>query len=226
MINYKQPSNKVVCVGKNYADHAKEMNSAVPTEPLLFMKPWSAVTQLGGEITIPVDRGEVHHELEVAFVIGKVLENADEEKVRSAISGIGLALDLTLRDVQQDLRQQGFPWEKSKGFDKSCPVKCMPTNSQFFHDPINFDNISLTLTKNDQVQQQGCTADMIFSVLPLISTMSSWFSLNPGDIILSGTPAGVSALNNADELHSELIVESKTVLSVHSTIVSEMSFTI
>lgn len=208
---------KIVCVGKNYADHAAEMNTAVPSEPLLFLKPATAMTTLAGDITIPTDKGSVHHELEIAFVIGDKLTNATEEAVRKSISGIGLALDLTLRDVQGELRAKGFPWDKSKGFDNSCPIECLELPAAITS-ADDFNNIDLKLIKNGNTQQQGNSAEMVFKTLPLIAYMSNWFTLNEGDIILTGTPAGVSALNSGDELTMELNFQGDSLLKIDSMV--------
>jgi 2-keto-4-pentenoate hydratase/2-oxohepta-3-ene-1,7-dioic acid hydratase in catechol pathway len=186
------------------------------------MKPWSSIVDIENEIVIPAEHGEVHHELEIAFVIDQVLENASEAAATRAICGIGLALDLTLRDVQASLKGNGYPWDKSKGFDKSCPIKCIPTKTS----DIDFDDISIKLLKNQELQQQGNCSEMIFKILPLISYMSSWFTLNPGDVILTGTPAGVSALNNDDQLHAELAVAGQPILRIDTSVASEISLTI
>ena len=214
MIDYQKVSNKVICVGKNYLDHAKEMNAAVPTEPLLFTKPWTAVTPIREKINIPVDKGSVHHELEIAYVIGETLVNASEAQVEQSIAGIGLALDLTLRDVQTKLKEKGYPWSKSKGFDLSCPIHAVPTNGI----DVKYDDIEISLIKNGQQQQQGNSADMIFKTIELISYMSSWFTLNAGDIILTGTPAGVSPLVTGDELSLSLQMAGKEILYVDTLV--------
>ena len=183
-------------------------------QPLLFLKPWTAVTEMEGEITIPSDKGQVHHELEIAYVVGETLVNATEEQVRKAIKGIGLALDLTLRDEQQALKTQGFPWDKSKGFDHSCPISCVPIENV----DAAIDAAAITLIKNGTVQQQTHCSEMIFATIPLISHMSKWFTLNEGDIILTGTPAGVSALSNGDQLLSTLTVNEQDILSVETVV--------
>ena len=215
MIDYQKVSNKVICVGKNYADHAKEMNSAVPVEPLLFLKPWTAVTSLNGEINIPHNKGQIHHELEIAYVIGKKLVNASESNVQQSIGGIGLALDLTLRDVQTTLKEKGFPWDKSKGFDLSCPIVCISTKGM----TMDYNKVEINLIKNGQLQQRGNSFDMIFKTIQLISYMSNWFTLNAGDIILTGTPAGVGPIQTGDQLSSSLKMSGKEVLTVESIVV-------
>jgi len=215
IIDYQQVSNKVICVGKNYADHAKEMNSAIPSEPLLFLKPWTAVTPLNGELSIPHNKGQVHHELEIAYVIGETLVNASESSVQQSIVGIGLALDLTLREVQGVLKEKSFPWDKCKGFDLSCPITCVSIKGL----AVDYDNVGIRLIKNGQLQQQGNSSDMIFKTIQLISYMSSWFTLNAGDIILTGTPAGVGPIQSGDQLSSSLQVSGKDILTVDSLII-------
>jgi len=214
MINIYQRSNKIVCVGKNYAAHAAEMNTPVPTEPLLFIKPWTALSEMSGEFSIPTDKGSVHHELEIAFMIGETLTNASEDDVRKGISGIGLALDLTLRDVQTKLKKKGFPWEKCKGFDSSCPIKMLPMTGEV----IDFDAIEFSLIRNGKLQQEGISKQMVFSTLPLISYMSNWFTLNEGDIILTGTPEGVGPLESGDELVSSLSIAGKDLMQLESKV--------
>ncbi len=116
------PLGKVVCVGRNYAAHAKELNNPVPTEPVLFMKPSTALVKLDEPLVIPTDLGECHFEAEMSILIGQSLSNCTEDQASTAIAGIGLALDLTLRELQQELKEKRLPWEKAKSFDGACPV--------------------------------------------------------------------------------------------------------
>lgn len=186
---------KIVCVGRNYAAHAAELNNPIPTEPILFMKPASAACDLAQPLRIPHNRGSVHHETELAILIGASLHNADADQARSAIVGIGLALDLTLRDVQDKLKKEGQPWERAKAFDGAYPV------SNFISPPqIDLQNLSVQLYRNDKLQQDGNTAQMLFSVIDLIVEISKNFSLQAGDIISTGTPAGVGPLQSGDRL--------------------------
>lgn len=187
---------KCVCVGRNYAAHAQELNNPIPSAPILFIKPADAVVPLQPSFAIPTDRGEVHHELEIAILIGKRLQQATTEQSLQAIAGIGLAIDLTLRDVQTTLKQKGHPWELAKAFDGACPV------GEFISLPIGFDltDVTLSLTINGELKQQGSSAAMLFSIVDLITYISQSFSLNPGDLILTGTPAGVGPLSIGDEL--------------------------
>jgi 2-keto-4-pentenoate hydratase/2-oxohepta-3-ene-1,7-dioic acid hydratase in catechol pathway len=195
------PVSKVVCVGSNYAKHIKEMGSATPKDPVLFIKPETALCDIRQPLAIPQDLGSVHHEVELAVLIGATLRQATEDHVRKAIAGYGVALDLTLRDVQAEMKKAAQPWEKAKGFDNSCPISGFIPAAEFKHDP---QNSTLSLTVNGAVRQQGSTADMIHHIVPLIAYMSRFFTLKPGDVILTGTPEGVGPLQSGDELEVSL----------------------
>ncbi|MFA7555522.1 MAG: fumarylacetoacetate hydrolase family protein [Spongiibacteraceae bacterium] len=193
------PLGKIVCVGRNYADHAKELNNPIPKQPLLFIKPATAAVAMDQPITIPKGLGACHHELEMAILIGGVLTHASAEQAQAAIAGIGLALDLTLRDVQDDLKRQGQPWERAKAFDGACPLSPFVSAKG-----IDLQQLSLQLYRNDQLQQSGNTADMLFPVVDLLVEISQSFSLLPGDVVLTGTPAGVGPLLVGDKLSAGL----------------------
>ena len=203
-----QPSSlsfgKVVCVGRNYAEHAKELNNPIPSQPILFMKPTTSVVSMAQSLVIPQNQGSVHHELEIALLIGEPLTNAEESDCAQAIVGVGLALDLTLRDVQATLKEKGHPWERAKAFDGACPVSEFVGADQI----QDWNNILLQLTRNGDIQQQGSSAEMLFPILPLVAHISKVFSLQPGDLILTGTPAGVGPLESGDQLEAKLFSES------------------
>lgn len=188
--------SKVVCVGRNYAAHAKELNNPIPKRPLLFIKPSTSLASLESDVVIPLDKGRVEHELELAILIGQPLTSASAEQVRSAICGVGLGLDLTLRDLQTELKQKGHPWERAKAFDASCPVSKFVPVSQV---PA-LDALTLSLKVNGQLRQEGHARDMLHDIISLICEISGNFSLLPGDIVLTGTPAGVNVLTPGDEL--------------------------
>lgn len=190
------PVGKVVCVGRNYAEHAKELNNPVPTSPILFMKPSTAIVALEEGFTIPQDQGECHHELELAVLIGKPLKNASEADVRDAILGYGIGLDLTLRDLQNRLKEKSHPWEVAKAFDGANPLSGFIAAAKIPRP----DNVDIALLVNGVVRQQGNTADMITPVIALIVYISRHFTLLPGDVIMTGTPAGVAALHSGDAL--------------------------
>lgn len=193
---YSFPLGKSVCVGRNYAEHARELNNPIPSSPILFIKPSTAIVAIQPEFAIPQKQGEVHHELEIAVLIGKQLQKATEAQCREAIAGIGLALDLTLRDVQTALKAKGHPWELAKAFDGACPV------GHFISLDNDFDltDIPIKLQVNGQARQQGSSAEMLFPITALLAQISTHFTLNPGDLVLTGTPAGVSALSVGDKL--------------------------
>ncbi|ETS30896.1 isomerase/hydrolase [Photorhabdus temperata] len=190
------PVNKVVCVGSNYAKHIKEMGSQPAEEPIVFIKPETALCDIHQPIAIPKDLGAVHHEVELAVLIGTQLKQANQERVGIAIAGFAVALDLTLRDLQSKFKKAGQPWEKSKAFDGSCPISGFIRMSSF-GDP---QNTRLSLTVNDELRQNGDTNDMLTPIIPLISHMSHFFTLRPGDVILTGTPEGVGVLESGDVL--------------------------
>jgi len=196
------PLGKIVCIGRNYADHAKELNNPVPTEPLLFIKPGSCTVPLEGGFSIPDDRGEVHFEAEIAVLIGKPLSRRpNEEEVRDAISGFAPALDLTLRDVQSRLKEKGHPWELAKSFDGACVLAPFVPGDAV----ESLTDIGIRLTINGEVRQDGTSRDMVNAILPLLQHISANFSLQPGDVVLTGTPVGVGPLKQGDSLVLELV---------------------
>ncbi|WP_111495648.1 fumarylacetoacetate hydrolase family protein [Marinobacter bohaiensis] len=203
------PLGKIVCVGRNYAAHARELNNPIPDTPLLFIKPATAATAMEQSIQLPQGRGEVHFETELAVLIGNPLTNATEADVREAILGYGLALDLTLRDVQSQLKAKGQPWERAKAFDGACPLSpFVPAEALDHGDPIAF-----SLDIDDHRQQTGSTRDMLFPLVPLIAHMSEHFTLMPGDVVLTGTPEGVGPLYPGQKLslalNESLMVETQ-----------------
>ncbi|MFF6008990.1 fumarylacetoacetate hydrolase family protein [Rahnella sp. R3(2024)] len=194
------PVNKVVCVGNNYADHIKEMGSQVSAEPVVFIKPETALCDIRQPIALPTGLGSVHHEIELAVLIGTPLKQATPDRVANAIAGYGLALDLTLRDLQSQFKAAGQPWEKAKGFDGSCPMSGFIPVSEFG----DAQQAELRLLINGELHQEGNTRDMLTPVLPLIAYMSRFFTLRAGDIILTGTPHGVGPLKAGDEICATL----------------------
>ncbi|WP_159567532.1 fumarylacetoacetate hydrolase family protein [Budvicia diplopodorum] len=194
------PVGKVVCIGKNYSDHIKEMGDNAPKQPLLFIKPETALCDIKQPIAIPDGFGSVHYEVELAVLIGLPLKNADEARVANAIVGYGIAIDLTLRDLQSELKKAGEPWEKAKAFDASCPISGFIPAGQFG----DAQQASLSLSINGEMRQRGNTKDMITPILPLIAYMSRFFTLRPGDIIITGTPSGVGAIEHGDSFSVSL----------------------
>ncbi|WP_339489775.1 fumarylacetoacetate hydrolase family protein [Pseudomonas sp. EL_65y_Pfl2_R95] len=196
------PLGKVVCIGRNYAEHAKELNNPVPTEPLLFIKPGSCVVPINSGFSIPDDRGAVHYEAEIAVLIGKPLSRSpSNEEVRDAISGFAPALDLTLRDVQAKLKEKGYPWEIAKSFDGACVLAPFVSGDAI----DDLTDMGIRLSINGEVRQDGNSRDMLNPIVPMIQNMAANFNLQPGDVILTGTPVGVGPLNKGDDLQLELV---------------------
>ena len=191
---------KIVCVGRNYAAHAKELNNPIPKRPLLFIKPASALAYLESPLVLPQDNGECHHELEVALLISKPLSQAMPEECLAAISGYGLALDLTLRELQSELKAKGQPWERAKAFDGACPLSAFVPAAAV----TDWRQLRFQLRRNDELQQSGHCADMLFPIEELLADISQNFSLQAGDVVLTGTPAGVGPLVSGDTLHCQL----------------------
>ena len=191
----RYPLGKIACVGRNYAAHAAELGNPLTEVPLLFLKPATSAVDLHAPLRLPQGLGSVHHETELALLIGAPLTDASPQQAKAAIAGIGLALDLTLRDVQDQLKKQGHPWERAKAFDGSYPV------SHFIAPgTVDLQNLSLQLWRNDALQQEGNTSQMLFPVIELLCEMSRVFTLQPGDIVSTGTPAGVGPLASGDRL--------------------------
>ena len=194
------PVGKVVCIGQNYQDHIAEMQSKTAPEALFFIKPSTALCSLTPGFSIPSGRGAVHNETELAVLIGKTLKNAGVDDVADAIWGYSLALDLTLREIQAELKKLGRPWEIAKGFDGACPVAGFVDKGRV----SDAQQLAFQLQVNGETRQQGNAASMIRGIKQLISEMSSHFTLQPGDIVLTGTPAGVGPLHSGDTLQLQL----------------------
>lgn len=190
------PVGKAVCVGRNYAEHAKELGNAVPETPLLFIKPATALRALANNIVLPENLGEVHHEIEITVLIGSHLKNATEEQAKAAIYGYGVGLDLTLRDVQNELKAKGCPWERAKAFDGSGML------SQWVEARgiSTRQHIAIGLEVNGELRQEGHSGQMLFPIPALLAEISQCFTLEPGDLVFTGTPSGVAALHRGDEL--------------------------
>lgn len=203
------PVGKVVCVGRNYAAHAKELNNPIPTEPMLFIKPASSVVPISSPFALPQNLGVTHFETEMSILIGKRLQKASEEEALTAIHGVGLALDLTLRELQDKLKEKGHPWEKAKSFDGACPLSDFVSPEKI----PDLQDVQLTLTVNGEIRQNGNSADMLTPVLQLLSYISQYFTLQPGDVVLTGTPAGVGPVSAGDQLKVTL----NNLLTIHTS---------
>lgn len=205
------PAGKVVCIGRNYVAHAKELGNEVPKRPVIFMKPTTSLVNWKDRVAVPVDLGECHHELELALLINKELKNATVEQSADAIGGVTLALDLTLRDLQNELKQKSHPWELAKAFDGACPLAPWhPLPSVEW-----LDSARLLLKINGDVRQQGDSQLMLWPPLQLVSYISQFFTLQPGDVVLTGTPAGVDKLSPGDRMEASL----EGLMSVESEVI-------
>lgn len=198
--NCDLPLGKIVCVGRNYAAHAAELDNPLPEAPLLFIKPATAAVPMEEPIHLPRGRGSCHFEGELALLIGDTLSNANPAQVPAAVAGLGLALDLTLRELQDQLKNQGHPWEKAKAFDGACPLSPF-VKLDWLPD---WDNLSYSLWLNGELRQRGKSAHMLTPILDLVAYISEHFTLLPGDLVLTGTPAGVGELHPGDCLALQL----------------------
>ena len=194
------PTGKVVCVGRNYAAHITELNNPVPEEPVLFIKPSTAITRLDKPFPLPLNRGDVHFETEIALLVKEPLSCASVEEADRAVLAVGIGLDLTLRDLQSRQKQKGLPWEVAKAFDHSCPLSGFVAR----HHCSKLDAIEFSLRVNGELKQHGNTSLMLTPMTKLLSYISQHFTLLPGDVVLTGTPAGVGALQPNDQLDVEL----------------------
>jgi len=194
--NEQIPIGKIVCIGRNYAEHAKELGNVVPTEPVLFLKPASAVIYSGEDIIHPSFGNDLHHEVELVLFIGTKVKDASPEEAEKAIAGYGVGLDMTLRDVQSKLKSKGHPWTLAKCFDTSAVISDFVLKDDYKLS-LN-ENISLSV--NGVVKQEDTLTGMIFNPTELVEYVSSVMTLEKGDLIFTGTPAGVSKVNHGDKL--------------------------
>lgn len=197
---YAFPIGKIICIARNYVEHIRELGNETPAAPVIFMKPASSVIDDGGTVEIPAFSRDCHHEAELALLIGKSGRNIPREQAMEHVAGYGVALDLTLRDVQSELKRKGLPWEIAKGFDTACPLSPFVSAARV-GDP---QNLGIRLSVNGDVRQDGCTSMMIHPLATLVSHMSGIFTLEAGDVILTGTPAGVGPLRHGDEVLVEI----------------------
>lgn len=191
---------KIVCVGRNYAAHAAELNNAVPEKPLIFLKPDTAVIRGNGDFYHPDFSNDIHYECEVVYRVAKEGKHVNRRFAHSYIDGIGLGIDFTARDLQDEIKKKGHPWTLAKMFDGSAPI------SEFM-DPALFadhKNLHFELRVNDAVRQAGHTANMIFPLDILIEYITQFITLKKGDLIFTGTPEGVGKVNVGDRLQATL----------------------
>lgn len=185
---------RVFCIGRNYEEHVRELAHAMPAEPTVFMKPVSSLVPAGETVHVPPYGKQLQHEAEAVALIGREGRDIREEQADSYIAGITLGLDLTLRDVQNQLKGQGLPWELSKAFDQSAPIGSFaPCDGS-----VDLENFAFVCSVNGAVRQRGNTKDMLFPIKTLVSFLSRRWTLKAGDLIFTGTPAGVGPLVPGD----------------------------
>lgn len=194
-----QGSFRIFCIGRNYMEHIKEQSSETPQVPPIFLKPSTCLVPAGGKVRFPKHGNELHNEAEVVVRIGKGGRPETIESALSFVDSLSLGLDLTLRDVQRFLKQKGLPWETAKSFDYSAPI------GEFVacNDGLNLKEIEFTCRVNGAIRQQGNTKDMLFPIEDLIIEVSKIWQLVPGDLIYTGTPAGVGSLKIGDTIEVE-----------------------
>ena len=191
---------KIICVGRNYIEHIDELKNEKPAEPVIFMKPDSALLRKNQPFYIPSFSNNLHHEIELVIKIDKIGKNISEKFAHRYYSSVGLGIDFTARDVQDELRAKGLPWEKAKAFDQSAAISTdfIPISE------LDKENINFRLDINGETRQLGNSSQMIFTFDELVSHISNYFTLKIGDLIYTGTPAGVGAVGINDRLQAYL----------------------
>jgi 2-keto-4-pentenoate hydratase/2-oxohepta-3-ene-1,7-dioic acid hydratase in catechol pathway len=185
---------KIICIGRNYAEHAKEMKAELPSEPVFFMKPETALLK-ETDFYLPDFTNDLHHEIELVLKICKAGKHIEEQFAHKYYDKIGLGIDFTARDIQTECKLKGLPWEKAKSFDNSAPIGKFENKTKFILNNINF-----SLTINGEQKQLGNSSDLIFSFDQIISFVSKYVSLKVGDLIYTGTPSGVGPVKIGDKL--------------------------
>lgn len=199
---------KIICVGRNYTDHVKELGNIIPEEPVIFMKPKSALLQSHTPFYYPEFTNELHYECELVLRVCKNGKYVQEKHAHNFYDAITVGIDFTARDIQDEMKKKGLPWEKAKAFDNSAVIgKFITLTPEFNRKSINF-----SMTKNGEVVQKANSSEMIFSINRIIENISSYFSLNIGDLIFTGTPAGVGECVTGDVL--EGFLEKEKLFSV------------
>jgi acylpyruvate hydrolase len=199
---------KIICVGRNYAEHIQELNNERPDAPVIFMKPDTALLKPGDPFYYPEFSQDVHHEVEVVVKISKVGKFIEEKFAHTYYNEVGVGIDFTARDLQSKLKGKGLPWELAKAFNGSAPVSDFVPKSDF----ADLQNLSFQLDVNGQTRQQGNTSMMLYRIDYLISFVSQYFTLKTGDLLFTGTPSGVAAVKPGDRLVASL--EGRTMLEL------------
>ena len=199
---------KIICIGRNYADHAKELGNEAPKEPVFFLKPDTAISPKGHPFFIPDFTNNVHFEVEMVIKINRLGKHIEERFAHKYFDEVGLGIDFTARDIQEEVKAKGLPWEKAKGFDGSAVI-----SRKFIHkSKVENNNINFSLLRNGELVQKGNTKDMLFDFHKIIAYISQFYTLKIGDLIYTGTPAGVAKVNPQDEL--EGFIEDEKMFSV------------
>lgn len=198
---------KIICIGRNYVPHVQELKNEIPEEPVFFLKPDSALLRNNDPFYIPDWTREVHHEIELVIKINRIGKNIDKRFAHRYFEEIGLGIDFTARDIQQKLKEKGLPWEKAKAFDQSAVISSTFLDKAVFPDP---EAIRFKLDINGKTAQEGNSEMMMFGFEEIIAHVSKYITLKIGDLIYTGTPAGVSAVKIGDRLEGYL--EDKKLL--------------
>ncbi|MBN2638056.1 MAG: fumarylacetoacetate hydrolase family protein [Bacteroidales bacterium] len=197
---------KIICIGRNYIEHAKELNNPVPEKPVFFMKPDTALLQKNNPFFYPNFSNDVHYETELVLKINKNGKHIEEQFAHKYYDEIGIGIDFTARDIQSEQKKKGLPWEIAKAFDGAAPVGQFVNKNQF----TDLNNVNFSLRINGEVRQEGNTRDMIFSFNQIIAYVSQFISLKTGDLIFTGTPEGVGPTKIND--HFEAYIEGEKLL--------------
>ncbi len=205
------PPSKIICIGRNYAKHIEELQNEVPSEPVVFLKPPSSLVPHNGQIVLPPQSSDVHHEVELVAVIGRKGRNIAEAEALDYVRGYAVGLDMTARDVQARAKAKGLPWSVAKGFDTFAPLGPIAPASAVT-DP---QDLAVTLRVNGTVRQQGHTSMMLYPLAVLIAHVSGIFTLEPGDLLYTGTPVGVGPVEVGDVLEAQVTGLPPLHVTVH-----------
>ena len=187
---------KIICIGRNYSEHAKELGNETPKEPVFFLKPDTAISPKGHPFFIPEFTKNVHHEVELVVRINRLGKHIEEKFAHKYYHQIGLGIDFTARDIQEEVKAKGLPWEKAKGFDGSAVISRKYLDKK----ELNLTDLNFSLKKNGETVQTGNTQDMVFNIDQIIAYISRFYTLKIGDLIYTGTPSGVGQVVNGDVL--------------------------
>ncbi len=197
---------KIICIGRNYAEHIKELNNERPDEPVIFTKPETAILKDGEAFYYPDFSQDIHHEVEILVKISKMGKNIEEKFAHKYYDEIGIGIDFTARDIQSKLKAKGLPWDLAKGFNCSAPISAFVPKSKF----VDLTNLNFHLDVNGESRQVGNTSMMLYPIDTIIAFISRYFTLKTGDIIFTGTPAGVASVKVGDTL--SCFIESEKML--------------